>query len=77
MTTITLHLPTGEIQPEDVVLTHGMWVRIDTIRTYHPGGRGCLSGPGSATLTQCDLAWACLGTVTNLDEVHAAHIVPR
>jgi hypothetical protein len=78
MTTITLRgVPTGELRPGDVVLAHGMRVRIDRVVPYHPGGRGCVTGPGAATLTQCDLAWSCSGTVTNLAEVRATGIIPR
>jgi hypothetical protein len=55
-----LCIPTGEIRVGDVVLTHGMRVRIDEIRTYEDHGA----------------VYACLGTVLNLDEVRAAGVVP-
>jgi hypothetical protein len=55
-----LCIPTGEIRVGDVVLTHGMRVRIDEIHTYEDHGA----------------VYACLGTVLNLDEVRAAGVVP-
>jgi hypothetical protein len=75
-TTTLLHLMTGEIQPGDVVLEHGMRVRIDEIHPYHPGGRGCVSSI-EPRLTACGLAWACHGTVLNVPEVIEGGIVPR
>jgi hypothetical protein len=71
----TLNLATGEIQPGDIVLEHGMRVRIDEVHPYHPGGTGCMSGPDGRE--SCGLAWACHGTVLNVPEVIAAGIVPR
>ena len=60
MNATQLHIPTGEIKVGDVVLTHGMRVRIDEIRTYEDRGT----------------VYACFGTVLNLDEVRAAHFIP-
>lgn len=70
----TFTLRTGELRPGDIVHTWGMRVRIDSVRPYHPHGKGCISSPDGRT--SCGLAWSCLGTVINLDEVRAAGIVP-
>jgi hypothetical protein len=83
MTTEILHLMTGQIRPGDVVLAHGMRVRIDTIRPYHPGGQGCVSDPqprereDGFRVIACDLAWACYGTVLNVTEAIEVHGIPR
>ena len=61
-TTILSNVETGEVRVGDVVLEHGMRVRIDEIRTYPGGEHGTV--------------YACLGTVLNLDEVREAGIVP-
>ena len=75
MPAVTPHsVRTGQIRVGDVVLTHGMRVRIDRIRPYHPGGQGCMTGMARES---CSLAWACLGTVTNLADVLAEGFVPR
>lgn len=68
------NLPTGQTRPGDIVHTHGMRVRIDTIRPYHPHGAGCVTGPSRES---CDLAWACLGTVLNVREAIEEHGIPR
>jgi hypothetical protein len=57
---------TGELRPGDIVREHGMRVRIDSVREYKPDGS---SG--------AERAWSCPGTVLNVDEVLAAHSVPR
>src|SRR5260221_2565198 len=54
---------TGQLRVGDVVLTHGMRVRIDAVNQYR-GGRG--GAP----------AWSCPGTVLNLAEVLAAQLIP-
>ena len=54
---------TGQLRVGDVVLTHGMRVRIDAVNQY--GG-----GHGGAP------AWSCPGTVLSLAEVLAAKIIP-
>ena len=59
----TKSIPTGDIKVGDVVLTHGMRVRIDEIKTYPGGEHGTV--------------YTCPGTVLNLDEVREARIVPR
>lgn len=53
---------TGELRPGDVVLTHGMRVRIDDVREY-------ATGPG-------ERAWTCQGTVLNVADVIAQRIIP-
>jgi hypothetical protein len=64
-TQVLSRVKTGDIQVGDIVLEHGMRVRIDEIETY-PGGP---HGMGTV--------YACRGTVTNLIEVRQAGIVPR
>jgi hypothetical protein len=79
MTTTLLHLPTGQLRPGDVVLEHGMRVRIDSVRPFHAHGSGCVSGyaPGEGPMGRaCALAWSCPGTVLNVAEVRAAKVVP-
>lgn len=66
-TTILSNVKTGEIRIGDIVLTHGMRVRIDEIRTY----------PGDAGQPETETVYACLGALLNLDEVREAGIVPR
>jgi hypothetical protein len=55
---------TGELQVGDVVLTYGMRVRIDAIQEHKDEG------------THGGVFWSSDGTVTNLDEVKAAGVVP-
>jgi hypothetical protein len=61
-------VPTGSLEIGNVVRSHGMRVRIDAIRAYDSESSSRDSEP---------IVWACLGTVLNLAEVLAAHIVPR
>lgn len=63
-----VRIPTSQIRAGDVVLEHGMRVRIDFIREYEGG----LDGSGVPGMT----VYGCHGTVLNLAEVRAARIVP-
>jgi hypothetical protein len=57
---------TSQLRPGDVVLEHGMRIRIDEVREYRPDGS---SG--------ADRAWSCPGTVLNLADVLEQHVIPR
>ena len=57
----------SQVRVGDVVLEHGMRVRIDRISTY----------PGAADSPDTKTVYACIGYVLNLAEVRAAGIVPR
>jgi hypothetical protein len=57
---------TGDIRVGDIVLEHGMRVRIDEIRTY----------PGRNTCPEDKTVYACVGTVLNRDEVLTNGVVP-
>lgn len=70
------NIPTGEIQAGDVVICHGMRVKIDRIRPYHPHSRSCVSSP-EPELTECGLAWSCPGTVLNVREAIEEYDIPR
>lgn len=61
----TTTVRTGELMPGDVVVEHGMRVRIDEVREYRPDG---------ASSEQ--RAWSCPGTVLNVDDVTAQHVIP-
>jgi hypothetical protein len=71
------NLPTGQIQVGDVVLCHGMRVRIDSIRPYHPHGRDCMDRAHGSDLDPCPLAWSCPGTVLNVREAIEEYDIPR
>ncbi len=48
---------TDQLRTGDVVLRHGMRLRLNMVATY--------------TGTNGEVRWSCTGTIENLDEVHA------
>lgn len=60
----TENVNTSELRPGDVVLEHGMRIRIDEVREYTPHG------------AIGERAWCCPGTVLNVTEVTSQHVIP-
>jgi len=84
-TQVLTGVPTQKLRAGDIVLSHGMRVRLDTLRTHHgghyfsPDGKTegtCHQGYGPAGTESCCVIYAWSGTVTNLEEVREARIVP-
>jgi hypothetical protein len=58
-------IDTSQLRPGDIVVEHGMRIRVDQVNEYRPQG-------GSAA----ERAWSCPGTVLNVADVLAQHVIP-
>ncbi|HEV2241807.1 MAG TPA: hypothetical protein VGR98_12255 [Streptosporangiaceae bacterium] len=61
----TTSVTTDQLVPGDVVLKHGMRVRIDEVREYRPAGAN-----------SAERAWCCAATVLNVTDVVQQHVIP-